>query len=642
MSFPFGMAFDHTGALYVSDSNTGFVYKFNPVGGYSISPNLPAGLSFNGNTGLISGTPTAVSPATNYTITGYNPAGGTAATVNIAVNLPALPAISYTGPNVYTVATSITPLAPKNTGGTVAATGYSSIPVTIGATFGFKNPEGLALDAAGNIYVADGSNNAVKEIPVGGGVPVILGSGFSNPLDVALDAAGNIYVADPGNGDVKKIPAGNGTPVVVASGLAYPAALALDAAGNIFVADGNTSIIKIPAGGGTPVTISAGFNGPFGVAVDPAGNIYVTDSNNGLYKIPAGGGSTITLASNLNNPNHVKVDASGNIYVADSNNGVVKIFPASGAAPTAVNYVMGFPFGMAIDPAGNLYVSDDGTNDIFKFTPVGGYYISQALPLGLSFNNTTGVISGTPTVTSPATTYSITGYNTGGSSAATVSIQVNANASLANLALNSGTLTPGFAAGTLSYTTSVPNATTTITVTPTTADPNATVKVNGTAVVSGSPSAAIALATGSNNIAVVVTAVDGTTNQTYSIAVNRASTTGTNSLDQLMSVTKPTESVTIENDGITIHPGVSPNGDGVNDVFTIDGLTAYPSNKVAILNRNGVVIFEATGYDNGTKAFDGHSNINGKMQLPGTYFYSLDYTVNGESKHKTGYIILKY
>jgi hypothetical protein len=61
-----------------------------------------------------------------------------------------------------------------------------------------------------------------------------------------------------------------------------------------------------------------------------------------------------------------------------------------------------------------------------------------------------------------------------------------------------------------------------------------------------------------------------------------------------------------------------------------------------IIDRSGTIIFEAAGYDNNNKVFDGHSSINGRMQQPGTYFYSLDYVANGQNRHKTGYIILKY
>jgi gliding motility-associated-like protein len=91
-----------------------------------------------------------------------------------------------------------------------------------------------------------------------------------------------------------------------------------------------------------------------------------------------------------------------------------------------------------------------------------------------------------------------------------------------------------------------------------------------------------------------------------------------------------------------VHQALSPNGDGINDVFTIDGLTNYPDNKVTVMNRNGAVVYQAQGYDNSTKVFDGHSNINGVMQLPGTYFYSLEYKVGADVKRKTGFVILKY
>jgi len=60
------------------------------------------------------------------------------------------------------------------------------------------------------------------------------------------------------------------------------------------------------------------------------------------------------------------------------------------------------------------------------------------------------------------------------------------------------------------------------------------------------------------------------------------------------------------------------------------------------MNRNGVLIFEATCYNNSTRVFDGHSNKNGKMQPPGTYFYSLAYKVKGVLKRKTGFVVLKY
>ena len=98
----------------------------------------------------------------------------------------------------------------------------------------------------------------------------------------------------------------------------------------------------------------------------------------------------------------------------------------------------------------------------------------------------------------------------------------------------------------------------------------------------------------------------------------------------------------MEGDGIIVHQGISPNGDGMNDYLVIDGISNYPDNKLTIMNRNGQLIYEAKGYDNSSRMFDGHSNKTGTLQLPGTYFYSLEYTVKGVAKHKTGFIVLKY
>jgi gliding motility-associated-like protein len=91
-----------------------------------------------------------------------------------------------------------------------------------------------------------------------------------------------------------------------------------------------------------------------------------------------------------------------------------------------------------------------------------------------------------------------------------------------------------------------------------------------------------------------------------------------------------------------VHQGVSPNGDGIDDFFQIDNITNYPDNRLMITNRNGLLVYETKGYDNASRVFDGHSNKNGAMQLPGTYFFSLAYAVNGTTKYKTGFIVLKY
>jgi gliding motility-associated-like protein len=428
------------------------------------------------------------------------------------------PSLSYSSPQTYTRGVAITALSPTSTA--VAAQAYSNSPVTLGS--GFVNPNGVAVDAAGNVYVADVGNNAVKKIPAGGGAVVSLGSGFSSPAGVAVDAAGNVYVADYGNNAVKEIPAGGGAVVSLGSGFNQPFGVAVDAAGNVYVADyGTNAVKKIPAGNGTVVALGSGFKSPSGVAVDAAGNVYVADTGNGVVKeIPVGGGAVVSLGSGFNSPDGVWADAAGNVYVADYGTNAVKEIPAGGGAMITLGLSFNGAAGVCVDAAGNVYVADFNDNTVKEINPVGGYYLSKALPAGLSFNGSNGVISGTPAVTSPATNYTITAYNAVGSTPAAVNIKVIAIATLSKLTISSGTLTPAFATATTSYT-DVAHSVSSIAFRATTTDPLATETINGTAVPEGTISPYIPLNAGVNNISVVITAQDGVTKDTYTIAVTR-------------------------------------------------------------------------------------------------------------------------
>ncbi len=215
------------------------------------------------------------------------------------------------------------------------------------------------------------------------------------------------------------------------------------------------------------------------------------------------------------------------------------------------------------------------------------------------------------------------------------------NANLASIGPSVTPLTPVFAPGTTNYTLSVPNSTASMTVKPVTSDANATMTIDGTATPSGTTFGPIALAAGSNTISIIVTAQNGTTTKAYTITVTRAAPRA-NGFNAVISVSKQADAPSLKDDALLVHQGISPNGDGVNDFLVIEGIQAYPDNKLSIMNRNGQLVYEAEGYDNSSKIFDGHSNKNGQLQLPGTYFYQLDYTVNGATKHKTGFIVLKY
>ena len=115
---------------------------------------------------------------------------------------------------------------------------------------GLSGPTGIAVDASGNVFVADTGDTAVKEIPLGcasAGCVNTLGSGFSGPSGVAVDGSGNVYVADTGNGMVKEM---------VAVGGSIPASPTIN-------------------------TLGGGFTSPYGVAVDGVGNVYVSDTGIG-------------------------------------------------------------------------------------------------------------------------------------------------------------------------------------------------------------------------------------------------------------------------------------------------------------------------------------------------------------------------
>src|SRR6185437_10270895 len=164
------------------------------------------------------------------------------------------PAVSYAGPQVYVAGTAITPLSPTSSG--VDDAGYSTFTTTLGS--GFNIPAGVAVDAAGNIYIGDQNNNVVKEILAGTNTPIVIGTGFSTPDGVAVDAYGNVFVADDGNNLVKEIPVGGGPIITIGSGFLQPFDVAVDSKGNVYVADrGNNAVKEIPVGGGATFAIGS-------------------------------------------------------------------------------------------------------------------------------------------------------------------------------------------------------------------------------------------------------------------------------------------------------------------------------------------------------------------------------------------------
>ncbi len=437
---PLGIAFDTTSPhpnIFEADNTSGFINE-SSYGNYSINAPLPAGLAFDTSTGTISGTPTGPSNATVYTVTAYNASGSSSFNITVSVVTPP-PAISYTpaGGN-YVTGTAIAALTPVNTGGTVHALGFSTTGTALtGGTL--LNPLNMTIDAAGNVYVADPHNHTVLEYNSSGAWVKNIGSGFTNPNGIVFDSAGNAYVVDHGAPAVYKItPAGVQTTIISGTaGFLYgPWAIAIDGSDNLYVANNeNQNVTKYDNNGNRLLTIKGGgMDGPVGVVVDAAGNIYVlnygTDSEvKHIYKYNANGTFLgIFGTAPLYSPLGIGIDADGDIYVADqgfnglgSNTGTINVYSPSGTMFTQLTGLYD-PRGVIVDPAGNLYVSDYTSNTITKYPPTAGYFINKPLPAGLSFNSTTGQITGTPTVASPSTVYTITAYNTGGSGSTTVTI----------------------------------------------------------------------------------------------------------------------------------------------------------------------------------------------------------------------------
>jgi sugar lactone lactonase YvrE len=185
-----------------------------------------------------------------------------------------------------------------------------------------------AVDLAGNLYFTNFGSNCVTKAPIGGGSSTCLGTGLSGPTGIAVDAAGNLYIADSGNAQVVEISAG-GLQSTLATGLAGVSNVAVDKLGNVFAAASSaTSITKIPAGGGSTTTVGAGLTGPQGVAVDLDGNVFVSQSNGTVAEItPSGTQSTLPITG-LSNPLNLAVDSSGNLYIPDRAAGIVVVFNA--------------------------------------------------------------------------------------------------------------------------------------------------------------------------------------------------------------------------------------------------------------------------------------------------------------------------
>jgi uncharacterized protein (TIGR03437 family) len=266
-------------------------------------------------------------------------------------------------------------------------------------------PTGMALDAAGNLYFSDTRNHRVRKIAPNGTITTVAGNalpGFSGdggaataaqlntPMGVALDAAGNLFIADTANNRIREVfpngiigtYAGNGNAALFGDGgnsalaaIHAPRGVTVDPSGTLYIADtGNHCVRKVT--NAVIDTVSCGFNAPSDVKADDAGNVWVADDT--LILLTSTGRTSIPVAG----PRGLALDALGNVYASDGNNRVVAVAPDGTVTPIAGSGICCYagdgqaaatarfdtPWGLALDPAGNIYVADSGNNAIRLLT----------------------------------------------------------------------------------------------------------------------------------------------------------------------------------------------------------------------------------------------------------------------------------
>jgi len=288
LNFPFGLAMDKSGTLYIADGLNNRVRK--------VSGGVITTVAGNGTAGFTGDNASATSAELN------NPTG-------VAVDSSGNLYIADSGNNVVRKVANgtITTFAGSNSVGA----GYSGDTGTAtGAQL--NNPVGVAADASGNVYIADAGNNVVRQVYSGNIITAAVG--FTHPDGVAVDSSGNLYVADTVARRIVKLSGGVYTTI----------------AGN-----GNGAF-----GGDDGPGAQAALNAPMGVAVDASGNVYIADTLNGRIRKLTPSGTITTIAGTgalyfsgdqgpatqaaMYFPRGVAVDPSGNIYIADTANSVVR------------------------------------------------------------------------------------------------------------------------------------------------------------------------------------------------------------------------------------------------------------------------------------------------------------------------------
>jgi hypothetical protein len=408
---------------------------------YSIAPALPFGLSFDTASGVISGTPSVISGSSTYTVTATNSGGSTSFGIVITVNDSAPSSLSYTSPNVFTKNVAITPLSPTVSGGSVVS--YSIAPAL---------PFGLSFDTVSGVIsgtpsVISGSSTYTVTATNSGG-----STSFGIVVTVNDSAPSSLSYTSP-NVFTKNVAITPLSPTVSGgSVVSYSIAPALPFGLNFDTVSGLISGTPSVVSGSSTYTVTAinsGGSTSFGVIIT------VNDSAPSSLSYTSPNVFTKNIAITPLSPS-----VSGGVIVGysiapalpvglnfDTVSGVISGTPLiiSGSSTytvTAVNSGGSTSFGIVITvndsaPALLSYTSPNMFTKDVAIAPLsptvsGGavvsYSIAPALPLGLNFDTASGMISGTPSVVSGSSTYTVTASNSGGSTSFGISITVNDSA----------------------------------------------------------------------------------------------------------------------------------------------------------------------------------------------------------------------
>ena len=381
---PAGLALDSNGALYLADSANNRVRRVYQ-GIISTVYNVPA------PTGVAIG-PSGVLyvAAAGYLGTQFKAVGGIPSARDVALD--------RSGSLFATTGLYVRKVSADGKASTIAGNGAAPYfsgdggPAT-GARL--HAPSGIAVDEAGNWYVADTANHRIRQISAAGIVTTIAGTGeagakgdngramlaqLNAPRSVALDSQHNLYIADTGNNLVRKVTPG-GVIVSLALSLHDPEYVALDPAGSLYIAEcGSNRVLKVASSGVVSSMLQA-FQ-PAAVAVDGGGNVYVSEAQRISKITPAG--AVTTLLDGLNSPRGLALTPDGDLLIAESGMNVVRRLSATGVLTTlAGTGVAGYsgdggaasaaqlngPADVIADLTGAVWIADSGNNRIRKLSP---------------------------------------------------------------------------------------------------------------------------------------------------------------------------------------------------------------------------------------------------------------------------------